>query len=166
MKKLTTAMLFLMSLGAHAVEPIYVGGEQHSYTKSDFTPVIEGGKVVSYSLEVPVLVDAYDDFIGGYPELIFDVSGEANGTTSGSPLLVGMSVECSGTDIGYDADVAFERRGMVIPARFSIYNRKVTHGTCKSLKINVSKTGHSAADSSAVIENLNANLIIYLNLGF
>ncbi|CAM4061506.1 hypothetical protein [Pseudoalteromonas byunsanensis] len=166
MKKLTTALAFMLSFGAQAIEPIYVGGEQYSYTMSDFTPVYANGHIVGYDAAIPVGVDMYDDFIGDYPELIFDVSGEAVGTTDGSPMLMDMSVVCSGVDIGYDADVVINRRGRLIPARFSIYNRTKTNGECQELKLRINKTGSSATNPAATIDALNVNLIVFLNLSF
>jgi len=166
MKSLAIALMLSLPFSTLAVEPIYVGGEQHSYSISDFTPVYANGQIVGYDVEIPVEVDTYDDFIQDYPELIFDISGGAIGATDGSPMLMEMSLVCSGIDIGYDADVIINRRGRLLPARFSIYNRKKTNGECKELKLRVNKTGLSATNPSAIIDVLNVDLIVFLNLGF
>ena len=89
-------------------------------------------------------------------------SNTALGYQAGNKITTGLN----NVVIGYDADVIINRGGRLLPARFSIYNRKQTDGACKSLKLRVNKTGAALANSSATIDQLNVNLIIYLNLGF
>lgn len=157
-------LLMLFTYGASAVEPIYVGGTQYSYTDSDFEPIFVNGSVTGYEAEIDVLLDEYDEYLGGYPELVFDISGGAAGSIGGQPLKVVMDASCSGIDVGYDADLILNRRGKLTPARFSIYKRLQTDGQCKKLKLKVSKMGSSVLDNEATIDAFNVNLIIYLNL--
>ncbi|MDP4985605.1 hypothetical protein [Pseudoalteromonas tunicata] len=164
MKLISTLTALAFSFGVNAVEPIYVGGTQYSYTEADFNAIHLDGNVIGYETEIDVLLDEYDEYLGGYPELIFDVSGHVVGTIGRLPMKVEMDVTCSGKDIGYDADLIINRRGQLTPARFSIYNRLKTEGQCKKLKLKIKKMDSSTSDTEATIDAFNVNLTIYLNL--
>ncbi|MFC3033724.1 hypothetical protein ACFOEE_14465 [Pseudoalteromonas fenneropenaei] len=160
------AMLGITAMAASAADPIYIGGTKYNYDINDFTPIYAAANsthVIGYQADIPVYVDEWDEFYG-HPELIFDVRGELNASLGTAPLKVGMSVECSDIDIGYDADLVFQRRNVVIPARFSVYKRQVTEGKCKNLHVEIRKVDTSLTDTNATINSISFSTIIGLNL--
>ncbi|WP_175401292.1 hypothetical protein [Pseudoalteromonas sp. BMB] len=50
MKKLTTAIAFLLSFGAHAVKPVYVSDELHQYVNSDFEAIHVNEHIMGYKV--------------------------------------------------------------------------------------------------------------------
>lgn len=168
-----TALLAGLAFNAAAADAIYIGGVKYSYSLADFTPIsktaVVDGKTVTYTAgyrkTLGVYVDEYDNDFGGYPGLVFDMRAEVSAAVAGTePLKVSYDVSCSREAVGSDMDLIFQKRGRVVPARLSVYERKQTNGRCQALEVVILQAGSDSQNLANPIQSIKFDALIALEL--
>ncbi|KJY96736.1 hypothetical protein [Pseudoalteromonas piscicida] len=160
------ALLLASSSVVHAAEPILVWGTKYSYNKSDFEPkTVVNGNIYSYTSNIEMLLDEYDDFIGDYPVLTFDLSAEIMADAVPYPIPLSLVASCENDSgrtetLGLSQSILIEKYNFVLPARMNVFNRVKTDGACKQLRIDIVPHTSELINLDAIIKSIRFDALI------